>query len=213
MASCNPSCPLEVAHVVLAPSEHADRHPIKLSVWYPSASAIIVSRVPRLALADRPLDIAMGGPSGLQLDSSSAESLTRSIALHANLSIIVEGSGGLQTPLLVPVTIRRSDSGWVARALVCPATWANAKSVAVDGVTFAGRPLPCAYLPAVLRVGYNHTWAPAGAVLAAAQAGDVRALQTALEDGMSTEEVDEVRGSEGVISEVESHATILRLRP
>jgi len=44
-------------------------------------------------------------------------------------------------------------------------------------------------------VGYNHAPAPAGAVLEAASAGDVAALQAALDAGGSTEEnLNEVRG-------------------
>lgn len=132
------------------------------------------------------------------LDSAVSLSLARSIALHANLSIVIEASGVLQTSLEVPVSVHRSDKGWAVRALVCPATWADAKSVAVVGLSFAGRPLPCASIPAILRVGYNHAYAPAGAVLAAAKVGDVPALHTALDDGGSTEETNEVGNSEGV---------------
>ena len=49
-----------------------------------------------------------------------------------------------------------------------------------------------------MRVGYNHAVAPAGAVHAAAMAGDMPALQVALIAGGSTEEADaEVRGGDG----------------
>ena len=64
-----------------------------------------------------------------------------------------------------------------------------------SGSATPARPEPVAshvHLPAC-----NHAAAPAGAVYAAAKAGDVRALQAALEAGASTDEADEVRGSEG----------------
>ena len=67
-------------------------------------------------------------------------------------------------------------------------------SVTVVSLSLAGRPLPCDCLPATLQVGYNHAPAPAGAVFAAAMAGDVPALQAALDAGGSTEEAGEVCG-------------------
>ena len=59
-------------------------------------------------------------------------------------------------------------------------------------LSLAGHILPSDCLPVTLQVGYNHAPAPEGAVYAAAEAGDVPALQAALDAGGSTEEADEV---------------------
>jgi len=82
--------------------------------------------------------------------------------------------------------------GWIARALILPATWADETFVAVSSISLAGRPLPGDSLPATLFIGYNHVPAPSGAVFNAALAGDVVALQAALDAGGSTEETNEV---------------------
>ena len=112
----------------------------------------------------------------------------------ALLSIAVEVPGQPQVAVSLPVSARVSGSVWIARALVSPTTWADAVSVTVVSLSLAGRPLPCDCLPAILRVGYNHAPASAGAVFAAAKAGDVPAQQAALDAGGSTEEADTVRG-------------------
>ena len=87
-----------------------------------------------------------------------------------------------------------SGGSWTVRVLVRPAYWANAASVTVHSMSLAWRTLPCVCLPATLRVGYNHAPAPEGAVLAAAETGDVPALLASIEEGGSTEEADEVQG-------------------
>ena len=84
--------------------------------------------------------------------------------------------------------------------MLLPGPWkADAASITVVSLSLAGRPLFCDCLPATMRVGYNHSRAPAGAVFAAAGAGDVPALWAAIEAGGSTEEADRVcgRGREG----------------
>ena len=91
------------------------------------------------------------------------------------------------------VKARPSGGGWIVRVLVRPAAWADAAFVTVHSMSLAGRPLLCDCLPATLRVGYNHAPAPDGAVYQAAQAGDVVALQAALDAGGSTEEANNVR--------------------
>lgn len=91
-------------------------------------------------------------------------------------------------------TVHPGNGGWIARALIPPSTWANAVSVTVVALSLAGQPLPCKYLPLFLHVGYNHTPAPEGAVLVAGKAGNVPALQAALEARGSTEEANDVRG-------------------
>ena len=79
--------------------------------------------------------------------------------------------------------------------MLLPGPWkADAASLTVVSLSLAGRLLPSDCLPATLPVGYNHAPAPAGAVLAAANASDVPALRAALDSGGSTEEAGEVRG-------------------
>ena len=163
----------------------------------PFANTLELTLVPRIALVDRPVEIAFATPGRLLLaGASTAESaqVARWIATHARLSIDVEGSGQSQTSVSAHVSVRSSGDGWIARTLVLPgACWGSAASVTVESLSLSGRPFPCDCLPAILRVGYNHTPAQAGAVLQAAKAGDVLALQTALYAAGSTEEADEVR--------------------
>ena len=114
--------------------------------------------------------------------------------MHACLAIAIVLAGQPRGEVPTRVKARLSGGGWTARALASPSAWADAVSVTVVSLSLAGRPLPCDCLPATLQVGYNHAPAPAGAVFAAAMAGDVPALQAALDAGGSTEEAGEVCG-------------------
>lgn len=115
------------------------------------------------------------------------------LSAHPRLAISFEAPGQTRAEVYLPVTARPSCGGSILRVLVRPAAWADASSVTVVSLSLAGLPHPCEFLPATLRVGYNHALAPAGAVLEASKAGDVPALQAALDAGGSTEEADEVR--------------------
>ena len=158
----------------------------------PSASALALTKVPALVLADRPLEIELAtvGQSG---GASVEESVASWISAHALLHISVDTPGHPRANVSLHVKARPSGGGWIARALVRTAAWADASSVTVHSLSLAGRPVPCDCLPVTLRVGYNHAPAPEGAVYAAAQAGDVVALQAALDAGGSTEEANGVR--------------------
>ena len=144
------------------------------------AGSLQLTRVPPLAHSDRPLEIEI---AAIGCDVGATASLIRWSSTQDHFVIAVEGPPSL----LVPLSLRPLHGGWVARALIRPVSWADAASITVDSLSLAGRPLPCDCLPATLRVGYNHAPLTAGAVYAAAQAGDVLALQAAL-----TEEVDSV---------------------
>ena len=158
----------------------------------PSPSEFAISRVPSVVHSDRPLEVELI-VVGLSAGANAAESLASWISSHAVLQISIAVPGQPRAEVSLLVKARPSGDGWIARALARPAAWADAASVTIVSLSLAGRSLPCDCLPATLRVGYNHAPAPAGAVLAAARAGDVPALQAALDAGGSTEEVDEVR--------------------
>ena len=167
---------------------------IEVCLVSPAASAVIVSRVPHHVYFDRTIDIELANVSCFTGTGAALEtSLARWLSANSRLAIVIEVPGKPQREVPVLVKARSFDGGLIARALARPASWADAASVTVVSLSLAGRPLPCDCLPATLRVGYNHSPAPEGAVLLAAEAGDVAALQAALDAGGSTEETDEVR--------------------
>lgn len=186
-ASALPACPLEIPFLGIEPCRLASAT-IQACLNSPSVNAIRLVRIPCTALADRPLDIRVALPG---VCAASNDTVARVISANAYVTVVAGTVGLCSVPISVhPWT--RSD-GWVFRVLIRPASWADAASVTVDSISLTGRPLPCDGLPATLRVGYNHTApAPAAAVLTAAKAGNVAALQFALDDGGSTEEADEV---------------------
>ena len=157
-----------------------------------SARALAIANVPARVHADRPFEIELAA-NGLGPCVDAAESVASWISDHALLQISVEVPGQPQGEASVYVEARSSGGGWILRALIRPAAWADAASVTVVSLSLAGQPVPCDCLPATLRVGYNHAPAPDGAVYQAAQAGDVVALQAALDAGGSTEEANNVR--------------------
>lgn len=164
-----------------------------------SAYAMIptITRVPRIVLADKPFEIELG-VAALEpgADETASAWAARTISCYlsnlAMLSVVIDSEGQVPSLLDVPVAVRHTCGGLIARALVRPSAWADAASVTVASLTLAGRSLPCDCLPATLRVGYNHAPAPKAAVLVASKRGDVPALRGALDDGGSTEETDEV---------------------
>ena len=165
----------------------------------PSASDFSLSSVPTRVCADRPLELELAAV-GLGVGAGTAESVASWISAHAILQTSVEVPGQPRGDLSLLIKARPSGSigFWLARALVRPSAWANATSVSVVSLSLAGESLPCDCLPATLQVGYNHAPAITGAVFAAVLAGDVLALQAALDSNGSTEESDEVRHGVGV---------------
>ena len=192
LASTLPVSPLDTPELgvepCLSPSSAIEARLNSLSV----GSSIVVCRVPPRTHEPLEVELASIGPTSL---ASGPTGIASCLSTHARLCVSFETTNG-QSPSLdsVPVFVRPSNGGWVARALIRPATWADATSITVASFSFAGRSLPCDCLPVTLRVGYNHAPAPAGAVYAAAKAGDVAALQAALDAGGSTEEADKVWG-------------------
>ena len=191
MAFALPLAPLEIPALGMEPYV-STTSAVEARLVSPTASALALIRVPALVHADRPLDIELA-TVGLGVDSSVAESVASWISAHSHLQISVDVPGQCGGEIVVYVTARPSVSGWTARALIRPASWADAASITVSSLSLAGRLLPCECLPATLRVGYNHAPAPAGAVFAAAYAGNILALQATVDAGGSTGEADEVR--------------------
>ena len=182
--------PHEVPHLGLEPYK-SPSSPINARFASLSTNIVALVSAPPRVHNDRPLEIALVA-AGLSLGVGVAGSMACWLSAHALLSVIVRDARGLRLLHCVPLSVRPSGGSWIARALIRPAAWADAVSVTVVSLSLAGRPLHYDSLPATLRVGYNHSPAPAGAVLAAAKAGDVPALQAALDAGGSTEEADEV---------------------
>ena len=144
---------------------------------------------------DRPLDIVV---VDFELGASAATStsVTQLLSSHALLSVtVIENTSNSRVTFTVPVSARSSPRGWIVRALIHPDTWKHATSICVEALSLARRHLPCQgdCLPAILRVGFKHGRAGEGAVFGASKAGDVSALQAALDAGGSTDEMDEVR--------------------
>ena len=187
-----PLGPLTIPVLGIGPCESATSA-VEARLISPTESMLALPKVPGCVHADRPLEVEFSAV-GLGPVAGAALSLASWISAHACLAIAVEVPGQPQAEVILPVTARLSGGGWIARALVCPSSWAGAAVVTVVSLSLAGRPLPCDCLPATVPVGYNHAPAPAGAVYAAASAGDVPALQDALDAGGSTEEANWVRG-------------------
>ena len=158
-----------------------------------SVGVFSLRSVPPVVLTDCPLELEFAGASDPLPDDLVSASTARYLSTHARLSLSFETPGANLTPCSVPVAVRASSGGWRARLLIRPVSWTDAASITVSSLELSGRPLPCACLPATLRVGYNHTPARAGAVLNAARTGNILALQAALDAGGSTEESDHVR--------------------
>ena len=185
--------PKEIQEVELRPSQ-VDHLAIKARLLCPHASALTLAHVPAFVLSDRPFEVILTLPALIR-GPIIADSIARFIGTHSVISVAVDFKTGFSVLHSVPVFARPSESGscWIARALIRPASWADAVAVSVTSFTLAGRVLPYAGLPLHLRLGYNHAPAAAGAVYAAAATGNAAALQVALDAGGSTEEVEGVR--------------------
>ena len=189
LSSSLPAGPLEIPLLDMESFESSTSI-IEAILVCPSLSKISLARVPSVVLAERPLDFDLSGIER-PLGSLAAASIAHGISSNARLQVVLKAC---DVRTCFPLIVRPSASGWVARALVSPATLASETFITVESLTLAGHLLPSDCLPTVLRVGYNHAHAHAGAVLAAAKEGDSAALKLALGAGGSTEEADEVRG-------------------
>ena len=159
------------------------------------AIALKLAQVPLLVHADPPFEIVFdicGEDPAYRYNASAG--IARLISEHGRIVIAVktDTEGAHFAPLSVPISVCPSKGFWTLRALISPRTWAGSSAISVVSIALAGQPLQCGRLPLCLRVGYSHIPSPAGSVLAAAKAGDVPALQDALDAGGSTEEADKV---------------------
>ena len=194
LASTVPVVPLEIPHLGLQPCPLTTTYPIAACVINPQTRAVEITRLPPVLHGNRPFEIEIAGID-YGVDAGDATNIVRSMSAHANLLTEVDKPGLTRASFIAPLSVRPSDGGdWIARALIRPASWADAAFVTVIAIALAGQLQLCKCLPATLRVGYNHAEAPAGAVYVAATAGDVPALQAALNAGSSTEEADRVCG-------------------
>ena len=187
-----PSGPLEIPQLHLGPCDSV-ASVIKACLDSPYASAISFRHLPPVVMVDRPLEIEFSA-LGTCPSSCGDASVSRCISHCANLVVSIESKGQTLTQSAA-IAARPFDGGWIGRALIHPAAWADATSITVVNISFAGRSYPCDFLPTTLRIGYCHAPAPAGAVLTSAKDGNVDALKAALEAGGSTEEADDVRSS------------------
>ena len=187
--------PIEIPTLVMLPCDAATSA-IEASVIRPLATAFLWNHMSGRVHTDRPLEINVTA-AGIERGVGATALVARWLSAHALLTIEIDVEAGQdRASYTSPLTTRQSAGGWLARAIISPSAWANAASVTMVSITLAGRLMSCDCLPSTLLVGYNHTPAPAGAVLEAARAGDVPALQAALEAGGSTEEADAVRGED-----------------
>ena len=187
LASALAVSPLEIPGLFIESWQHSGST-IEARLISPSIGALFLCNVPPRVHIDRPLDVVISS-IGPRLDTTSLASIARYLNVHACLSVKVENLGKSD---IVPVAVRVTGDCWTARALFHPASWTDAVSVIVQSLAFAGRHVSGNFLPATAMLGYNHATAPRGAVLAAAEAGDVPALLDALDAGGSTEEASEV---------------------
>ena len=186
-ASSLPNSPVEMPEIRFCDSPIS---PIKAALASPSAIALVLTRVPPSVHVDRSLEIELACVGHVPGDVATH---ARWLSAHALISIAVDTPGQPRVLRSVPISARPSDGCCICRALINPAVWAGAASVAVLSLSLAGRLLPCDCLPTILHVGYNHAPAPARIVYRAAKRGDVSALLNALDAGSSTEEADAVR--------------------
>ena len=182
--------PLEITEVAVEPSQSLPSA-VGAHIVSPSVGSFVLS-MPSVVLAHRPFEVVLSRTSPCPGDHASV-SVACCLITHAQLSVTFKTQSRGLVCELVSISVRPSGSDWIARALIRPALLADAVVVTVDSLALAGRPLTCDCLPVTRGVGYNHAPAPVGAVYRAASAGNVPALQAALDAGGSTEEADHVR--------------------
>ena len=118
-----PAGALEIPAVSMGPCDSAT-FAIEARLVSPSASALALTKVPALVLADRPLEVELAAV-GQGAGAGAAVSVASWISAHALLQISVEAAGHPQGEVLLRVQLRSSDGSWIARVLVRPAAWAT----------------------------------------------------------------------------------------
>ena len=124
LASTFPPVPLEITELEMSPYDSLTSS-IAAQLVSPSASALVLSRVPLRVHSDRPLEIELTDV-GLGARMVAAASVARWILAHARLVIDVDVAGQSRLFHSLPVSSRPSGGGWIARALTRPATWDDA---------------------------------------------------------------------------------------
>ena len=183
------SAPLEVTQLELNPYQTSAA--LQTNLVSPAAGSIYLSRLPSVIMVNRPLELEFAVAGAEDIPASS--SVASCISAHTILSFVVTFQGYSSVFESVRVSVRPSVSRYIARVLIRPASWTNATSITVASLSHGWLSSQADCLPATLRVGYSHDLVPEGRVSAAAKAGDVAALQAALDAGGSTEEADIVR--------------------
>ena len=101
--------PLEVTdlNVELCDSPPFTFEAIDVRLVSPSTSALVLTRVPRVVHAERPLEVMLTCV-GLGAGNGAAASVARWLSAHALLEISVEVAGRSHVPLTFPVSARPS---------------------------------------------------------------------------------------------------------
>ena len=186
-----PVYPVEVTSVEILDDSTS---PTGARLFAPHLDDLTMTSSPKTLLPDHPLELHFSLPACIGVGSGSNSAVARAISTHLRVSInwqVAATSG--ECARMSPVAAITCDGYWRTRILQSPSVWAKASAIDLDRVTVDSAPVAMGQVPVTVRVGYNHSIAPAGLVLAAATNGDVPALWAALGDGGSTEE-SAVRG-------------------
>ena len=197
LADTLPLCPVEVAELGFTERDAYSPLGLQLSALSLSSAAnqVALHRLPFYLLPNRPLEFELQAADSFP-GTVHAACIAQSLSIQARVTIRIHGGARDQAVISTPISVRQTATCWVARALLHPSSWAGARSVVLDSLTLGGQPIVSQHLPATLRISFNHAPAPMGAVYAAANAGDVASLESALAAGASTEEKDGVREEE-----------------
>ena len=119
----------------------------------------------------------------------------RCIEAHLKVYIsCVDAAGAIAGCSVTPVVVRPyAEIGCVCVFASMSVQGVDPVAFSIDALELAGRPVPSLALPAVVKLGANHNPANAGRLWKAAKEGDAAGVISALCDGCSTEEADEVR--------------------
>ena len=142
--------------------------------------------------------VGMEGPAIFVLASKGStplhEGVLKALAAGTEVlaSLLVAGLNGGECAVLAPADIEASVDGVL---LIVPflAGTPQGSRVVINRVWVAGCEVALDELSSSITIGFNHhTPAPAGAMIAAAKAGDLSGVRAALDNGESTEQKDAV---------------------
>ena len=141
--------------------------------------------------------VGMEGPAIFVLASKGStpmhEGVLKALAagIEVRASLLVPGPDGGECAVLEPVDIEASVAG-VLLIVAFPAGTPQGSWVVINRVWVAGCEVALDEPSSSITIGFNHTPAPAGAMIAAAMAGDLSGVRAALDNGESTEQKDVV---------------------